>query len=134
VEKIFAIGRAVGQEAGAVCGAHLKVRWDAKPVYCKQSCSDYWTPERMDIADELDAAAGRVLPGGHTLMWLHESVTLPFPPFPLVDMKADFDAIMPVIVPAACEDAADMDGILGWFSAACHSENPKLKHCDYSFD
>jgi hypothetical protein len=67
-------------------------------------------------------------------MWLHESVTLPFPPFPLVDMKADFDAIMPVIVPAACEDAADMDGILGWFSAACHSENPKLKHCDYSFD
>ena len=134
VEKIFAIGRAVGQEAGAVCGAHLKVRWDAKPVYCKQSCSDFWTPERMDIADELDAAAARVLPGGHTLMWLHESVTLPFPPFPLVDMKADFDAIMPVIVPAACEDAADMDGILGWFSAACHSENPKLKHCDYSFD
>ena len=58
VEKIFAIGRAVGQEAGAVCGAHLKVRWDAKPVYCKQSCSDFWTPERMDIADELDAAAG----------------------------------------------------------------------------
>ena len=55
VEKIFAIGRAVGQEAGAVCGAHLKVRWDAKPVYCKQSCSDFWTPERMDIADELDA-------------------------------------------------------------------------------
>mmetsp|Transcript_12339 Transcript_12339/g.49518 ORF Transcript_12339/g.49518 Transcript_12339/m.49518 type:complete len:215 (-) Transcript_12339:115-759(-) len=134
VEKIFAIARAVGKEAGAVCGAHLKVRWDSQPVYCKQSCQDFWTPERMAIVDEVDAAVTKVLPGGHELVWLHESVTLPFPPFPLVDMKADFDAIVPVVIPAACQDAADMDGILGWYSAGCRDENPKLKKCEFSYE
>lgn len=134
VEKIFAIARAVGEEAGAVCGAHLKVRWDSEPVYCKQSCQDFWTPERMALVDQVDAAVGKVLPGGHEIVWLHESVTLPFPPFPLVDMKADFDAIVPVVIPAACQDAADMDGILGWYSSGCRDENPKLKKCEFSYD
>ena len=134
VEKIFAIARDVGEEAGAVCGAHLKVRWDSEPVYCKQSCQDFWTPERMALVDQVDAAVGKVLPGGHEIVWLHESVTLPFPPFPLVDMKADFDAIVPVVIPAACQDAADMDGILGWYSSGCRDENPKLKKCEFSYD
>jgi len=134
VEKIFAIARAVGEEAGAVCGAHLKVRWDSKPVYCKQSCQEFWTPERMAIVDQIDAAVGKVLPGGHEIVWLHESATLPFPPFPLVDMQADFDAIVPVVIPAACQDAADKDGILAWYSNGCRGENPKLKKCEFSYD
>ena len=134
VEKVFAIARAVGEEAGAVCGAHLKVRWDSKPVYCKQSCQEFWTPERMAIVDQIDAAVGKVLPGGHEIVWLHESATLPFPPFPLVDMQADFDAIVPVVIPAACQDAADKDGILAWYSNGCRGENPKLKKCEFSYD
>merc|ERR1719498_1141544 len=57
VEKIFAIAR-------RLCGAHLKVRWDSEPVYCKQSCQDFWTPERMALVDQFDAAVGKLLPGG----------------------------------------------------------------------
>jgi len=135
IGAVFEDARSVGKQAGEKCWNKMKPSVAPLGGKCTASAQPFWTPERRADLVALSRASNAVLPPDEHagLVWLDEDVVTgsPLPFIPCLGLSLKLYMILPVYVPASCQNDADMAEVLAYLGAGCMKEQPTLKSCAF---